>query len=125
MTSTWSFTLSFIPLSMNQRERSHYMTRKKELDLITQEVALAKVAKRIPDAKLPRHVMVEIVKGPRSRKRDDPGNRDARAKSIYDALVNTNLLVDDDDEWMTHDPVRESKGDRPHTIIRIMEGSLS
>lgn len=82
---------------MNIRERSSHWKRRKELEEITVAIGAEAARQRIPAAQGRRSVRVTIHKGLRSRKRDDPANRDSRAKSPLDALVKLGLLQDDDD----------------------------
>jgi hypothetical protein len=108
-----------LPLSMNERERAHYRTRMKELDDIELEFARQATGLRIPPADGKRAVRVTIHKSKRSRRTDDPANRDSRAKSILDALVRTGLLVDDDDRHL--DWLHVHEGERLDTKVTIVE----
>lgn len=118
----WTLTLPMLPAAMNVRERSSHWVRRKELEQITRAIEVLAGEAGIPNAEGRRRVDVTIHKGKRSRVRDDPANRDSRAKSLLDALVNLGLLVDDNDEWLEWGHVVE--GERlPEklTVIRIRE----
>ncbi len=107
---TWMIELAnTLPMSMNERERAHWRTRARELFNITDAITWLALAQRIPKATGPRSVRVEIVKGPNSHHRDDPGNLPARAKSILDALVSLDYLAGDNDRWLTGLEVVESR----------------
>lgn len=115
---TWTITLPLLPASMNQRERSSFWVRKKELDTITVLVKTIAAQMGIPVAEGRRAVTVTIHKSKRSRVRDDPANRDSRAKSVLDAMVKTGLLVDDSDKWLAWGGVIEGpKRDSFETVI--------
>ncbi len=117
---TWKIHLPMLPASMNARERSSFWARKKELDEITQVVdVLSRVAK-IPVATSRRRVTITIHKSKRSRVRDDPANRDSRAKAPLDALVRLGLLVDDSEKWLDWGGVVEGeKRVEKETVIEI------
>lgn len=70
-----------------------------------------------------RRVRFTFVKGARSTRRDDPGNRPTRMKAPLDKMVALGMLVDDSDEWIELDPPRERKdpSGTKATIIEIWE----
>jgi len=120
----WTITLPMIPLSMNERERTHWATRKRELEQITNMIVVLASAQKTPRADGRRAVTVTIHKSLRSRVTDDPANRDSRAKSILDALVKTHLLIDDSDKWLDWGGVIE--GERratKETVITIEDAA--
>jgi len=120
----WTISLPMLPLSMNKRERTSHWVRSKELEQITQAVAVLAREQHIPPATAKRRVTVEIHKTKRSRVTDDPANRDSRAKSILDAMVATGLLVDDSDEWLDWQHVHEGdKRDQVETVITIEDAA--
>jgi len=114
--------LPMLPASMNQRERSSFWVRKKELDQITQALVVLAQEVGVPGALVRRRVTVTIHKGVRSRVRDDPANRDSRAKSVLDAMVRTGLLVDDSDRWLDWGGVHEGeKRELKQTVIEVSD----
>jgi hypothetical protein len=119
----WTLTLDGrLPASMNERERSSYWTRHRELQQITDELGWDARRQNIPTAAGKRWVRITLHKSTKSRKRDDPANRDSRAKSCLDALVKLGLLIDDDDSHLEWLGVHE--GDRTptkHTLIDLGE----
>ena len=120
---TWHLTIPVLPLSMNERERTHWAIRSRELAQITTAIHYLAAEQRIPKAKGRRSVLVTIHKSLRSRVTDDPANRDSRAKSILDAMVATGLLVDDDDthlEWLG--VVEGERLRAKQTVVTISEG---
>lgn len=111
-----------LPMSMNQRERVSYWTRKRELDQTASALHYLAVEAGIPPATGRREVTVTIHKSMRSRRADDPANRDSRAKAPLDALVRCGLLVDDSDEWLAWGGVIEGeKRKLVETVITIRE----
>lgn len=118
--SEWTLILPMIPDSMNVRERTSFWGRKKELEQITTALGTLALEAGIPAASGRRSVLVTIHKGKRSRVRDDPANRDSRAKSVLDALVKLGLLVDDNDthlEWLG--VVEGAKRELKETVITL------
>lgn len=124
-----------IPMSMNKRERSPWATRHREKRTLEHEIGWAMLASRVRRVAPPRihmtgayadectpqrrRVAITVCKSSRG-KPDDPANRDSRAKSILDCLVNLGYLVDDSDTWLDWQGVREEIGhDTAHTIIEI------
>lgn len=121
---TWELVLNRLPASMNERERTSHWTRRRELQEITDELGYLALAQKIPAATGRRSVRIIMHKSLRSRKRDDPANRDSRAKSILDALVKLGLLIDDDDRHLEWLGVHE--GDRAQTKhTRVLLGDVS
>lgn len=115
-------TLPLLPMSMNERERCSFWKRKKELDAITEQVAWRARKQRIPQAATRRGVRVTIHKSLRSRRTDDPANRDSRAKSVLDALVNVGVLRDDDDVWLDwHGVVEGERVKVKQTVIEVWD----
>lgn len=117
---SWQIVLPFVPLSMNERERTSWAHRRKELQQIRKWVAAARADQGIPEATGRRHVHVVVVKAARYKRHDDPSNLYARSKSVLDALVHERLLVDDrgrDLEFSTE----ERFADQRQTIIEIAE----
>lgn len=111
-------------MSMNQRERTSHWTRHRELVELTTELKYLALEQKIPQATTRRSVKVTIHKTTRSRVRDDPANRDSRAKSILDALTTLGLLVDDNDQWLNWQGVEEGKRlPELATVITISEGT--
>lgn len=111
-----------LPMSMNERERASHWTRHRELQQITTELMWLAREQRIPPATTRRAVQVTIHKSTRSRVRDDPANRDSRAKAILDALTHLGLLINDNDTHLDWRGVTE--GDKhPHkaTTVTITE----
>lgn len=120
--STWSLTLPMLPMSMNQRERVSYWTRKRELDQTASAIQYLALEAKITPATGRREVTVTIHKSLRSRRADDPANRDSRAKAPLDALVRCGLLIDDSDEWLSWLGVVEGeKRKQVETVITIRE----
>lgn len=116
----WTLTIDgVLPMSMNERERVSHWTRRRELQDFTRTIAALAQNAGVPQAKGKRRVTLTIVKGKRSRRRDDPANRDSRAKSVLDALVANGLLRDDSDEWLDWPGVVETKADVKQTIITL------
>lgn len=119
---TWMLSLPMLPASMNQRERQSFWIRKRELDEITRTIGLLAFEQKIPPALGRRSVQVTIHKSKRSRVKDDPANRDSRAKAILDAMVRTGLLVDDSDQWLDWGGVIEGeKRSDKQTVITLGE----
>jgi hypothetical protein len=104
---------------MNERERAHWATKRRELQEITNELGWLANAERIPAATGKRWVRITLHKSMRSRVTDDPANRDSRAKSCLDALVKLGLLVDDDDRHLLWLGVHE--GDKRATKSTVIE----
>lgn len=121
--TTWTIELpDFLPLSMNKRERTHWATRKRELENLTADIGWIAKKQKIPKADARRYVHIVIHKSSRSRVTDDPGNRDSRSKACLDALVANGLLVDDSDRWLSWGGVIEGeKRAQKSTIITISD----
>lgn len=120
---TWTLTIhGRIPMSMNQRERCSYWKRHKELQQLTEDLKYLAAEQKIPRATTRRSVRVTIHKSMRSRVKDDPANRDSRAKSVLDALAKLGLLIDDNDTHLNWQGVTEGKREPiPATVITISE----
>lgn len=116
---SWTITLPLLPASMNVRERTSHWGRRKELADITLLIKTIAAQQGIPVAEGRRAVSVTIHKSMRSRVRDDPANRDSRAKSVLDAMVATGLLKDDNDRWLEWNGVRE--GDKRESFETVIE----
>lgn len=109
-----------LPMSMNERERAHYWRRHRELEQITTDLMWLAREQKIPPATTRRGVQVTIHKSTRSRVRDDPANRDSRAKAILDALTRLHLLKDDNDTWLDwHGVIEGDKHPIKHTVVTI------
>lgn len=106
-------------MSMNQRERCSHWKRHRELGEITTELKYLAAAQKVPRAVSRRSVRVTIHKTTRSRVRDDPANRDSRAKSILDALTTLGLLIDDNDTHLDWQGVIE--GERLPTLTTVVQ----
>lgn len=117
----WVLTMQGrLPMSMNERERAHYWRRHQELEQITTDLMWLAREQKIPPATTRRGVQVTIHKSTRSRVRDDPANRDSRAKSILDALTRLHLLKDDNDTWLDwHGVIEGDKHPIKHTVVAI------
>jgi Holliday junction resolvase RusA-like endonuclease len=117
----WTLTLDGrLPASMNERERTSHWIRRRELEEITTELGWQVRQQKIPAATGRRFVRVTLHKSLRSRRRDDPANRDSRAKSILDALVKLGVLVDDDDTHLIWVGVVEGeKRAHKQTVIEV------
>lgn len=80
-------------------------------------VAAYALLQRTPKASGKRRVQLEIVLGKGQRKHDP----DAFFKSLLDALVKAELLVDDSDRWVVCDPVVYSRGREWGSRIVLVE----
>jgi len=116
----WVLTITGrIPMSMNQRERCSHWYRNRERAELTTLLKYLALAERVPQASGRRSVRVTIHKTMRSRVKDDPANRDSRAKSILDALTSLGLLVDDNEKWLDWRGVVE--GERQKELATVVE----
>jgi len=120
---TWLLTMmGRLPASMNERERTHWASKRRELQEITNELGMLGMAAKIPVAQGKRWVRITLHKSLRSRVTDDPANRDSRAKSCLDALVRLGYLKDDDDTHLLWMGVHEGERRKVKaTIIEIGE----
>jgi hypothetical protein len=105
-------------MTLNKYARSHWAVRKRELDLLTQDVHILGNANQIPKARTARTVTITLIKTAQG-KRDDPGNLYARSKAILDALVRCELLLDDNNACLTNLVVREERGTSKATRIEL------
>lgn len=120
--SEWTITLPILPMAMNERERVSFWKRKRELDEVAAQIGWSSLEQRIPAATGRRFVQITIHKSKRSRVKDDPANLPTRAKSILDALVRNQLLIDDNHAHLEWGGVTEgAKSDHKHTVITIRE----
>lgn len=109
-----------LPPSANQRERRHWSESRADKTKWVEYLAYLG-GRRIPKAKPgeKRTVTITLEKGPHG-KRDDPGNLPYRSKVILDALVELQIIFDDDVKHLDFDPIRERLG-TPHkqTIVEV------
>lgn len=120
--TSWTLTLPLLPDSMNVRERSSFWKRKRELGEIRDVLRALAELKQVPPARGRRRVTITIHKSIRSRVKDDPANRDSRAKSVLDAMVKEQLLVDDSDRWLDWRGVHEGeKRAEKQTVVQITD----
>lgn len=115
----WTITVrDHLPTAANRRERQHWSIRQKEKTLWRDLIGY-QGGNRIPRATphTRRRVTITLHKGPRG-KHDDPGNLPYRAKAILDALVDLQILWDDDRDHLTLDPITEHLP-TPDTATRI------
>jgi hypothetical protein len=117
---SWTLTMQGrLPASMNERERTHWASKRRELQEITNELGYLALAAKIPVATGKRFVRITLHKSLRSRVTDDPANRDSRAKSVLDALVKLGYLQDDSDRYLLWLGVHE--GERRKVKATVIE----
>lgn len=75
------------------------------------------IINRIPLANGPREVGITITLGPRQRAADP----DAYWKSALDALVNANMLIDDNRQYCRCLPVEFERGTERATLITLRD----
>jgi Holliday junction resolvase RusA-like endonuclease len=103
---------NWIPATLNQWDGRHWSVRARLKKADRDLVAWYAREQEIPKATGKRRVSLEIVLGPRGRKSDP----DAYWKSVLDALVSCQALLDDSAKWVELGQVTFSRGPRGSAI---------
>lgn len=110
-----------LPPAANRRERQHWAMHAKTKKQWVEYMAYLG-GRRIPQAKPGnrRRVSIHLEKGSRG-KYDDEGNLDYRSKVILDALVELQILWDDDPSHLDYGGVQQTvtPGARKQTKVEV------
>lgn len=119
MSAPGIFTIPFVPMSRNARDRAHWAERKKELDDWT--LLIPNCQEDLRQKKGDERRMVEIVfrksRGPLS----DPDNLHARCKVPLDALVKRGWILDDSPKHIVLKVREEVTGKKGSTHIAVSD----
>lgn len=114
----WEFVIpDWVPPSLNKlisNSRTVNMADRRKARFF-----VSKYAKNIPMASGKRGIQIWVQK--KSTTKDDPPNRDGRAKHLVDALVEDGLLRDDCEKWLLWNPVLEQTGPRQAVRVRLWD----
>ncbi len=112
------FTIPFVPMSRNTRDRVHWSQRHKELSDWTLQIPMCEESSRQKEGE---RRMVEIVFRKARGPLQDKDNLWARAKVPLDAIKNRGWITDDSPTHIELLVREEVTGKRGQTIIAISE----
>lgn len=112
-------SLPIVPMTANQRERSHWRALAREKDDFTSLIPMCPVADRQAQDGPKRRVEIVIRKtrGPIG----DSDGRNYRAKSINDALQRRGWIYDDSDDYIVLEVREENRAETAGTYIAVSE----